>query len=723
MKSEKTGNNKNYFNRILKNTKIQKIFLLTITIIISFSIIHSGAIPKRYNLVENEVSEYDINAPRDIENEYLTKLNAIDASDKVLPVLEKTETNEILKNFNVFFDDVVNEREILYNLINNDIVDNEEGSESFNDLYNKNIKSSIDNLNKKLKLIDLNLSEKKAEFLLSENISDKEIEVFRNNIAGIIKAKYDEEITKDILNETKNVIKGDIKNIEYLNSDLIEISNLLIDELLVYNTEINVEKTEQMKKSIYDDIIENNKVIIKVGERIINRGDIVKTENLELLRELDLLEKKKYDYKFSFSILFIIIFLTLILTIHANLFCREIFNKMNLFTLLAVIVIVTLFLSRATLYLGFSPLTIPIFIAPMLITILIDVKISVIANVVLSVAITLITKGDIGFLFMALTSGTLTAFIVEKSDNRIKLFVGGVAIACLNVLIIISLGAINRSYNELIPNSISVFSNGLISTIFTIGTLQIWESIFNIVTPLKLLEIGNPNHPLIKKLLLEAPGTYHHSLLVANLAEVATEAIDGDSLLARVGAYYHDIGKIKRPNFFKENQFNDNPHDKLKPNLSVMVLTSHTSDGLELAKKYKIPKEIRDIIMEHHGTTLAAFFYVKAKNCDRLDSIREEDFRYKGPKPRTKESAVVMLADSVEAAVRSMTDKTKGKIQGQVRKIIKDKLEDGQLDLSDLTLRDLDKIANSFMKVLSGYFHQRTEYPKLEKTRHKVKIV
>jgi len=256
--------------------------------------------------------------------------------------------------------------------------------------------------------------------------------------------------------------------------------------------------------------------------------------------------------------------------------------------------------------------------------------------------------------------------------------------------------------------------------VLTIGLLPFFESVFTLVTPLKLLEISNPNHPLLKKLLIEAPGTYHHSLMVGNLAEVATEDLGGNALLARAGAYFHDVGKLKRPDLFKENQFSENPHDRMTPNLSAVVITAHTKDGIEIATKYKLPLVIKDIIKQHHGTTLVAYFYYKALKSNEGEEIKQkikqETYRYEGPKPQSKEAAIVMLADSVEAAVRSMTEKTESKIEVLIRKIIKDKLDDGQLDKCQLTLADLDTIANSFMRVLSGYFHAREQYPEISDT-------
>ncbi|OGO81708.1 MAG: hypothetical protein A2Y21_10885 [Clostridiales bacterium GWC2_40_7] len=380
---------------------------------------------------------------------------------------------------------------------------------------------------------------------------------------------------------------------------------------------------------------------------------------------------------------------------------------------MCVIILMTLAISRI-LYI-YTPLLILVFIAPMLISILLDLRLAIVVNLLLTVCISLITKGEMSLIYISVISGTFSAFIVSKANQRSKLSASGLIVAGTNALVIVCLGLLNKSTLSGIANDGGMVAlNGILSMIFTIGILPFFESTFNIITPLKLLELANPNQPLIKRLLMEAPGTYHHSLMVGNLAEVATEAIEGNALLARVGAYYHDVGKLKRPNFFKENQLTDNPHDRMTANLSTLVITSHTGDGVEIAERYKIPLAIKEIVSQHHGTTLAAYFYYKAKKGDRSDTVKQEDFRYQGPRPSSKEAAVVMLADSVEAAVRSMVDKTEGKIEGLIRKIIKDKLDDGQLDLCDLTLRDLDMIARAFLRVFGGYFHAREEYPEIK---------
>lgn len=267
----------------------------------------------------------------------------------------------------------------------------------------------------------------------------------------------------------------------------------------------------------------------------------------------------------------------------------------------------------------------------------------------------------------------------------------------------------------------SVFT-GLLSGVLAIGTMPYAEAL-GVLTPFKLLELANPGQPLLRKLMTEAPGTYHHSLMVANLAEAACQAIGGDALLVRAGAYYHDIGKMKRPGFFVENQMGgDNPHSKLSPQLSAMVITSHVRDGVEMARLARLPEEITGFIRTHHGSTLVRYFYNAARreSGEAAESggvgqppvpISEEDFRYEGPLPATREAAIVMLADGVEAAVRSIKQPSADEIQAVIHRIITDRLEDGQLDQASLTLKDVHMIGVTFGRILIGAYHARITYP------------
>ena len=259
----------------------------------------------------------------------------------------------------------------------------------------------------------------------------------------------------------------------------------------------------------------------------------------------------------------------------------------------------------------------------------------------------------------------------------------------------------------------AAFTSGISSAILTVGLLPFFEAGFGVLSTMKLIELSSPNHPLLRKILTEAPGTYHHSVMVANLAETACEAIGANGLLARVGCYYHDIGKTKRPQFFIENQMNmDNPHDRLKPEASRDIIIAHVSDGVKILRKHKIPKEIIDIAEQHHGTTLLKFFYYKAKESG--EDVKEEDFRYPGPKAQTKESAIIGIADSVEAAVRSMKQPTREKINDLVKSIIHSRMNEDQFAECDITMKELDLVEKVLCETLNGIFHSRIEYPDLK---------
>ena len=255
--------------------------------------------------------------------------------------------------------------------------------------------------------------------------------------------------------------------------------------------------------------------------------------------------------------------------------------------------------------------------------------------------------------------------------------------------------------------------SGFLSGAVVVGTLPIFEYLFNIVTNISLLELADYKHPLLQKMSLEAPGTYHHSLIVSNLGEAAAEAIGANSLLVRVGSYYHDIGKIEKPEYFSENQIPPfSKHDRLAPTISKMLITNHVREGTELAKRYKLNSKIIDFIAEHHGTSLVYFFYVRAlEEKEQDEELEEEQFRYPGPKPQSRETAIVLLADSVEAASRTLQDPTPAKMEDLTHKIINNKFIDGQLDECDLTLRDLEVISKVFSRILIGIYHARIKYP------------
>ena len=710
MIKKKKGNGR--LKKIARNFAFQRAFLVIITVLIAFIIIQTGALPKKYRLSVGDVSTYDITAPRDLVNEVLTEKNRISARESVEPV-NKEDTKafvEVIYKKDDFFKAVSSARDSIdKNLKQLGVGTNARDY----DVYLKQARDeAISTLTQHVSQLNIPLSADQINYLVSK-ISDTELDNFEEITRRLVSEAMSEEVTESNLAIHIHRLQNSYQSEQGISQELKNIGNQLVKAILKPNRVIDEEATLKKQQEAYNN--DANIVKIKKESRIISFGDVVTEDKLQLLEELNLLEtKSKYDYLFSIGILTTILFLAGLVIVFLKKYNKKIYNDKKDLLLLSLIVVIILVLARC-LFPYYEGLVIPVFVGTMLVSILLNMELAVVINCVLTVGISIMIKGDNKFLFMGLICGVISAFLVTKASQRSKLSMNGILLGLINVVLIVALNFIYKSdLQTIIKDSIAVFLNGLISMVLTIGLLPFLESVFNIVTPLKLLEISNPNHPLLKRLLIEAPGTYHHSLMVGNLAEIATEDIGGNALLSRAGAYFHDVGKLKRPDFFKENQLSENPHDRMTPNLSTLVITSHAKDGVDIAIKYKLPTAIRDIIKQHHGTTLVAYFFHRAMKAGGDEEIKQENFRYEGPRPQTKEAAVVMLADSVEAAVRSMTDKTEGKIEGLIRKIIKDKLDDGQLDMCQLTLSDLDTIAKSFMRVLSGYFHAREQYPEIK---------
>lgn len=715
MKGYEKKQNHSKLKSFFRNKTFQQALIAITTIMIAALIIENGAAPKKYKLVEGEKSNFDITAPRDIENKLLTEKLAIEAANNVKPVMMRLEDVpiDIINSANEFVDKVKSARQGVERNLQELGVTKRDAN--YQHLLEQEQAKMIEVLDMDIKNTGIPLSQEQIIYLVV-NAEYEEIDKFQELTISLISSVMKQDVNEENLAEKVDYIQS-----VYQNSDLTQefknIGNILAKALLKPNSIVDQEMTDQKREEAYNTAMENkNKQIITEGSRIISYGDIVTKDKLEVLKELNLLETGKLDYSFAGGTFLIVLLLSFLLILYLHHFCRKIIPGTKEIVLLCVIILLTL--AFAWLLNPVNPFLIPVFFAPMLISILLDLRLGIITNILIALAILLITNGNIAFFFTTVIGGTAAAFLVYGANQRSRLSAVGLFIAFVNALVVTCIGLIYKNSVAMMLNHAAlVAANGMLSTVFTIGMLPFFESTFKMITPLKLLELANPNQPLIKKLLMEAPGTYHHSLMVGNLAEAAAEAINGNALLARVGAYYHDVGKLKRPSFFKENQLSDNPHDRMTPNLSTLVITSHTNDGAEIAEKYKVPLAVRDIIRQHHGTTLAAYFYFKAKKTDKNDLVKQEDYRYPGPRPTTKEAAVVMLADSVEAAVRSMVEKTEGKMEGLIRKIIKDKLDDGQLDLCELTLRDMDMIAKAFMRVFGGYFHERQEYPEIMKVK------
>lgn len=401
----------------------------------------------------------------------------------------------------------------------------------------------------------------------------------------------------------------------------------------------------------------------------------------------------------------------------------ELFFHLGL--LLALIVFITHALS---FYTDLSFYYIPVAGIAMLTVLLFNsLYLSFIMAIGCSVIVSLILGGDLGMMLTFFMGSISGVYIVRNARTRGQIIYAAFVVSFVNeacaLLLNPSTGLI-MAKEFLVRQVYPLLANGFISAFFVAATLKVFEIMFGVLTNFSLLELGDRNQPLLKRMALEAPGTWQHSLIVSQLAEAAAEAVDANALLARTGAYYHDIGKLSKSEYFTENQLaTSNKHDKIEPSMSRLVLLNHVKEGVELAKKYKLNPLIADFIPQHHGTGLMYFFYQKAlEDAGEGEIVNEEDYRYPGPKPRTKETAITLLADSVEGAVRALDEATPNRIEETVKKIVNNKFIDGQLDECNLTLNEINIICAAFTRILSAMYHGRVKYPeKIGKNGHNIK--
>jgi putative nucleotidyltransferase with HDIG domain len=501
-----------------------------------------------------------------------------------------------------------------------------------------------------------------------------------------------------------------------VNSVVAGIAEALLKPNFIFNAK-ETDKRKQAALSSVDPVRET----IKKGQVVIRHGDIVTPEQIQAMEELGLSKGQGGETRI-FGLAVFVLTILIIFICYIYKFANDIYQNDLQLVLLGLIMLVTLLLGKAAHY--YSDFAAPIATGALLTAILVESRVGFFISVALSLFFGVIVEHDLRAVATALIGSIVGVYSVSKMSHGYSLIRAGIWIAAANFLVIGSSGFIEQINNaQVLKEGLQGIVSGIGAAVITTGLLPYLEHTFNITTPLKLLELAQPTHPLLQRLLLDAPGTYHHSVLVGNLAETAAGSIGADSVVVRVGAYYHDIGKIKRPYFFVENQVtNENPHDKIAPSLSTLIVTSHIKDGLDLCREHNLPQVITEIVQQHHGTMLVSYFYKKASENEHSECIVEEDFRYEGPRPQTKEAALIMLADACEAAVRSIGKPNVNRIEATVRKIIRERLHDGQLDECNLTLKDLNVIGDVYVRVLSSMFHTRIEYPdakELERRRAK----
>lgn len=524
---------------------------------------------------------------------------------------------------------------------------------------------------------------------------------------GITESSYENEKLEKIIqrNIPVNTPRNQATVITALLREIIT-PNLVVDDLA----------TEIAKKNAQNSV-KPYEVVFRKGDKILFEGEPVTKLKKDALREAGY---NVFELNFAgiIGIFLLVLFSTYIFIQYEKSFDKKFLdsNHMVIVGFLAII----LSLVAVTIPTGFSPYILPFPAFIIILAVFTNARIAGFASMLMLALLTIGLHYGIEFAasFILINIVSMIAISRIKFSRRFDLILTGLKISVAGIMIVTCVYLLEKFLidvdNLLILRDLClIFVNGILSGILALGTLPILESSFGIITPYGLAELADHNQPLLKRLQFEAPGTYHHSLMVSNLAEAAAEAIGANPILARVGAFYHDIGKLKRPLFFVENQSYfgiENPHTKLNPRLSKMVITAHPKDGVELAKEYHLPSIIYSFILQHHGEGLASYFYNQAIAEEGIENVKEEQFRYTGPKPNTKEAAILMIADAVESAVRSLKTPSNEEIEAIIDKIIKERLDDGQFSDSPITLKDLKIVATTFNRILRGMQHNRIKY-------------
>jgi putative nucleotidyltransferase with HDIG domain len=533
-----------------------------------------------------------------------------------------------------------------------------------------------------------------------------------NEVVYVVDQVMREEIRESQLAAMKRVLPTKVSL--DLSEGEAEIVSELAKNFIKANSFYNKEKTEENRR-LARESVEPVARVLEEGEVVLRAGDIVDSLDLEALAALGLRQAETEWPDIVSAILFVLV-LIIILDLYL-LRLRSGFwaNRRHAFL---VFLLVILFILAAKLMVPghtLLPYIFPSAALSMLLMVFLGPQVAIAVTIVLGLMVGFMAGGALELTAYTLVGGLVASLSLWRAESLNAFLRAGVYATLANMAVILAFRLPDQSFDLLgmVQLVLASVSNGGLSAILTLGGFFLLGSVFDITTPLRLMELARPTHPLLRQLLLKAPGTYHHSLLVSNMAEQAAEQIGADALLARIGAYYHDIGKTVRPYFFVENQADGiNVHDRLDPKTSAQIIVSHAKDGLDLARKYRLPGKIQDFIAQHHGVGVVSYFYQQARQREGDGgAVNEDDFRYPGPRPLSKEVAIVMLADGCESAVRSARPTSPEAIDELVRKVINDRLLRGELDDSDLTLRDLDKIRDAFTSILQGVFHPRIKYP------------
>ena len=682
--------------------------------------------PQKYRVAEGEIAQSTIYATRRVTDQvsYEAARNAAEDSVGAIYRIDDEKRVRVIDAVKKDFSMVKDARAQAI-AQRNDWLEKNPGStveqHQFSSKFISMLMGNLSDISSHASTANERLNEDDMLVIINTNLQDIDaVEAFIiARINGVMASGLSEE---KLPGERNEIIAALNKNEAYsaVNSVIKKVARLILKKDLSVNYSIDATATDEAKLAAANGVKKEGFVISK-NDPIVRSGDIVTQAHIAMLEELGMLENENVDIKLYLGVALLTLTVLLILGFYIAVYEPKMIQTPKKVLMLAILTVLSVLYS-ALIY-PYRPGLAQIAICTVLVAVLLKPRVALVSNMALSVLLgVMATSGEaaqsqgVSTLIVSLIAGTAAVYLCKKPMHRMRIMLSGLVIGVTGGLTSVFIGMVFSSEIEtVLLSALWPALAGAISAVLCVGTLPVWEAVFDVLTPTKLLEITNPNQPLLRRLAIEAPGTHHHSIVVANLAESGAQAIGADIMLMRAGAYYHDVGKLAAPEAYTENQDEKlkSFHSMLLPAESAAIIRMHPTEGYELAQKYKLPKEICNIILEHHGTTLVGYFYAKA--LEMFDDVNRADFMYPGPKPRSKEAAVIMLADSAEAAVRSLPDKSPECVREKINQILNDRISDGQFDECDISMLELRKLAAEFTQALSGVHHSRIEYPDLKK--------
>jgi putative nucleotidyltransferase with HDIG domain len=706
---------------VKQKSRIYGVIVLSISLALACLVSITSLTPKRYVVSVGSPATEAITAPRMVEDTVNTEALRNAARNNVSPVyaVDDKLTDTLLSNAASFFSALNSFRTAADAMRAASAPVDAQGASTADTRTWQEVVPTNDLLAMLVKLPVSGLSDTSLGYAMLD-ASDQEIASLKTLVMDTLTEELRAGVSEADQAKTLSKINRELK-ISSLSVWLKAVGEKVYDAYLLPTNVINSVETTRAQAKAADAV---EPIYIARGSTIVEVGQTLTQEQYDMLLSLDLVKGAEAASQLTPGTIAYLFCVFGMLGLFLFVFEKETFSSNKQMTILALILWMTITLEWVCYII--DPRVTPAVFGVLLTTLLVSRRTAELVNIAFALSFSLLAGGSGNTLFgsdsilaMAaqIVSGQMVMVIADRSRKRGTLIAAGSLGGVAGAFVVVS-GGLILDYNmstSLIYAGLQMAS-ALILSVFCVGMLSLWENLFDIITPARLHELANTNHPLLKKMMLAAPGTYHHSMMVASLAEGAAETIGANALLARTGAMYHDVGKLRRPQYFKENQNGQNIHDTLQPEESAGFIIAHQKDAMSYLSRYRMPSEVKKIVSEHHGTTLVTYFYYKAKQQQTHDGepVIERLFRYQGNLPSSKESAIVMLADSCEAAVRSMSEPTREEIAEMVRKIIQGKMDDGQLKMSPLTLGEIFQIEKSFLVTLTGLMHERIRYPALE---------